>query len=166
MTGFVDLHCHYLPGVDDGVRSFEEGVALCRALKQIGYASVTATPHIRSAMFANEKHDLERRFAEFSAACRSEPDLPELLLGAEHFCDDVFWSLFERDAILPYSGGKAALIELPQNRSRSGSIRACSGCVCAACNQCSRIPSVTQHCSNARRRSHACSSSEPSHCST
>ena len=116
MTDYVDLHCHYLPGVDDGVRSFEEGVALCRALRAAGYATVTATPHIRSAMFENEKLDLERRFAEFVEACRGEADLPELLLGAEHFCDDVFWSLFEQNAILPYTGGKAALIELPQEQ--------------------------------------------------
>ncbi len=113
MQGLVDLHCHYLPGVDDGVRSFEEGLALCQALGRLGYATLAATPHIRTAMFENRRDDLEQRFARFVEQAAGAPDLPELLLGAEHFCDDVFWSLFERDQALPYTGGKAALIELP-----------------------------------------------------
>ena len=57
-TGYVDLHCHYLPGIDDGVRTFEEGVALCRGLRDIGYRRVVATPHIRTAMFPNTKAGL------------------------------------------------------------------------------------------------------------
>ncbi|MFI5306797.1 MAG: CpsB/CapC family capsule biosynthesis tyrosine phosphatase, partial [Polyangiales bacterium] len=52
-------------------------------------------------------------FEHFVAQTRGTKDMPELLLGAEHFCDDVFWGLFERAEALPYTGGKAALIELP-----------------------------------------------------
>jgi protein-tyrosine phosphatase len=113
MQGLVDLHCHYLPAVDDGVRTFDEGVALCQALKRAGYDTVAATPHIRAAMFENRRPDLEQRFERFATAAREAPGMPELLLGAEHFCDDLFWGLFERDEALPYTGGKAALIELP-----------------------------------------------------
>ncbi len=113
MNGFVDLHCHYIPAVDDGVRTLEEGVQLCQALKQLGYDAVTATPHIRSGMFENRKPDLVQRFERFVAESRDSAGMPELLLGAEHFCDDVFWQLFERNEMLAYPGGKAALIEFP-----------------------------------------------------
>jgi protein-tyrosine phosphatase len=113
MDGFVDLHCHYIPAIDDGVRTHEEGVQLCQALKRLGYDAVAATPHIRSGMFENRKPDLVRRFEEFAAQSHDAPDMPELLLGAEHFCDDVFWQLFETNQALPYAGGKAALIEFP-----------------------------------------------------
>jgi protein-tyrosine phosphatase len=113
MQGLVDLHCHYIPAIDDGARTHDEGVALCQALKRLGYATVVATPHIRTAMFENRKADLQQRFERFAEQTRDQPDMPELLLGAEHFCDDVFWGLFEHDQALPYTGGKAALIELP-----------------------------------------------------
>jgi protein-tyrosine phosphatase len=113
MEGFVDLHCHYIPAIDDGVRTHEEGVLLCQALKRIGYQTVVATPHIRSAMFENRKPDLVQRFEQFVARSRDEADMPELSLGAEHFCDDVFWQLFETQQALPYAGDKAALIEFP-----------------------------------------------------
>jgi protein-tyrosine phosphatase len=102
--------------VDDGVRTHEEGVELCQALSHLGYATVVATPHIRTAMFENRKADLMQRFQRFSEQSKGAPDMPELLLGAEHFCDDIFWGLFERDQALPYTGGKAALIELPQDQ--------------------------------------------------
>lgn len=113
MLGYVDLHCHYLPAIDDGVKSFEEGVELCRALYRIGYDTVVATPHIRSAMFENRKDGLEQVYASFAAQVVDLPDMPKTGLSAEHFCDDVFWGLFEKGETLPYPGGHAALIEFP-----------------------------------------------------
>ena len=120
MEGLVDLHCHYLPAVDDGVRTDEEGLALCRALAQIGYATVAATPHIRADMFDNARADLVAGFARFAEHAREEAGMPELVLGAEHFCDDHFWRLFESGQTLPYTGGKALLIELPPDNMPLG----------------------------------------------
>jgi protein-tyrosine phosphatase len=116
MQDLVDLHCHYIPAVDDGVRTEQEGMELCQALKQLGYSTVVATPHIRTAMFENRKADLSERFAQFAARAAGVAGMPELLLGAEHFVDDVFWRLFESDEALPYTGGNAALIELPPDQ--------------------------------------------------
>ena len=109
--GFVDLHCHYIPGIDDGVRTMAEGFEVLSGLKSVGYELVVATPHIRTAMFDNRKPGLERAFAEVLALSEGVPGLPELGLAAEHYCDDVFWDLFTKGEALPYPGGKAALIE-------------------------------------------------------
>jgi protein-tyrosine phosphatase len=113
MEGLVDLHCHYIPAVDDGVRTLDEGIALCQALKRIGYATVAATPHIRTEMFDNSKPDLVQHFERFAQQAAQAADMPELVLGAEHFCDDLFWERFERGEVLPYGGGNALLLELP-----------------------------------------------------
>ena len=53
-------------------------------------------------------------------AARGSRGMPELVLGAEHFCDDRFWGLFERGRTLPYTGGKALLLELPPERMPLG----------------------------------------------
>lgn len=116
MSDFVDLHSHYLPGIDDGVRTLEEGVELCRRLRQAGFGTVMATPHIRTAMFDNRRPGLEGAHAAFAERCGAGSDLPALGLGAEHFFDDVFWGLFERGQAVPYPGGKAILVELPRER--------------------------------------------------
>jgi len=111
-----DLHCHYLPGVDDGVRTWEEGMRLCHGLAALGYGTVVATPHMRPGMFDNDKAGLERAFVEFAAHCDDAGDLPERGLAAEHFCDDVFFARLEQGTALPYPGGHAVLVEFAPDR--------------------------------------------------
>jgi protein-tyrosine phosphatase len=41
----VDLHCHILPGVDDGPRTFDESLAIARFCVQDGITHIVATPH-------------------------------------------------------------------------------------------------------------------------
>jgi protein-tyrosine phosphatase len=116
VSGFVDLHCHYLPAVDDGVRSREQGRALCEGLKRLGYERVVATPHIRPGMFDNQKPQLTAAYDEFVAYAVGAPEMPLTGLAAEHFCDDSFFELLDRGLALPYPGGHAALIEFPPER--------------------------------------------------
>jgi len=110
VSGYVDLHSHYLPGVDDGVRTLDESLRLLSALGALGYTEVVATPHIRTAMFENRKPGLEKGFAELLAILDTKK-LPRLSLAAEHFCDDVFSDLFQRGEVLPYRGGRSILLE-------------------------------------------------------
>lgn len=112
--GWIDLHLHYVPGVDDGVRTLEEGQALCRGLGELGYRQLVTTPHIRTAMFDNSPGGLRAGFAHFCEVSAGLPGMPELGLGAEHFFDDVFWERFSSRDFLPYPGGHAVLVELPE----------------------------------------------------
>jgi len=43
----IDLHCHILPGLDDGAQSLEDSVAMARQAEEDGITAVCATPHIR-----------------------------------------------------------------------------------------------------------------------
>src|SRR3954462_15902665 len=49
----IDLHCHILPGVDDGARSFAEAVAMCRLAADDGCEGMVATPHQRRGEWCN-----------------------------------------------------------------------------------------------------------------
>ncbi|MDX6657651.1 MAG: protein-tyrosine phosphatase [Solirubrobacteraceae bacterium] len=42
----IDLHCHVLPGIDDGPETLEDSLALCRAAAAAGTRTVVATPHV------------------------------------------------------------------------------------------------------------------------
>lgn len=55
----IDLHCHILPGVDDGAPDLDESVAMGRQAFDDGIATICATPHIR--------HDHEVRIPEIPA---------------------------------------------------------------------------------------------------
>ncbi len=115
MSGYVDLHLHYVPGVDDGVRTIDESRRLLEGLHALGYARCVATPHIRSGMFENRKEGLEAGFREVVTALAGAR-IPELGLASEHFFDDVFWQIFERRQVLPYPGDNAILVELHPDR--------------------------------------------------
>jgi protein-tyrosine phosphatase len=111
VNGFIDLHLHYVPGVDDGVRDVEEGLALCAALKQVGFELLVTTPHIRSGMFDNRRPGLVAAFQTLREAAAERADLPQLALSAEHHCDALLMDLLAQDGLLPYPGERALLIE-------------------------------------------------------
>lgn len=118
---YIDLHCHYVPGIDDGVRSVEDGLALCRGLRRAGFGRVVATPHIRTAMFGNTPEDVRTAFDAFSAhPAANDSEMPALGLGAEHFCDDVFIRAFGEGRVCAYPGGHALLVELPSETMPAG----------------------------------------------
>src|SRR4028118_2136670 len=41
----IDLHCHILPGVDDGPSTIEESLEMLRRMEEDGVTHVIATPH-------------------------------------------------------------------------------------------------------------------------
>lgn len=46
-----DMHCHILPGVDDGARDLDESLAMLEAAKRVGVTSIVCTPHCRHPYF-------------------------------------------------------------------------------------------------------------------
>ncbi len=43
----IDMHCHLLPDVDDGVKSYEEAIELVKESKKHGVTDIIITPHYR-----------------------------------------------------------------------------------------------------------------------
>lgn len=110
MRGFIDLHCHFVAGIDDGARSPEEGLALLRALHALGFSTVVATPHMRPGLFDNSRDDLTAAFERMRPSLSGE-GLPRVELSSEHYFDDVVYTRIMRDLALPYPGGQAVLLE-------------------------------------------------------
>lgn len=111
MQGFVDLHCHWIAGIDDGARSSEESVSMLQELWRIGFSEVVATPHMRPGLFDNRRADLEGAYERMRPALSDAADLPQVLLSSEHYFDDVVFGRIMNDEALPYPGGRAILLE-------------------------------------------------------
>ncbi len=78
----IDLHCHLLPGLDDGPGSVEESVRMARAALEDGVDCLVATPHIDHVHHVEPQHILESTLA-LRRALR-EVDLPlRVLTGGE-----------------------------------------------------------------------------------
>lgn len=114
MRGFVDLHCHWIAAIDDGVRTPADGIALLRGLHDVGFSTVIATPHMRPGMFDNDKASLEAAFAAMQPdLAKAGAGLPVVHLSSEHFFDDVVFRRLTSGEGCPYPGGRAALVEFP-----------------------------------------------------
>ena len=50
-TSMRDMHCHILPGVDDGACDINESLRMLEAAKQVGITSIVCTPHCRRPYF-------------------------------------------------------------------------------------------------------------------
>ena len=46
-----DMHCHILPGVDDGAPTLQDSLEMLAAAKAVGITSITCTPHCRDPYF-------------------------------------------------------------------------------------------------------------------
>jgi len=67
----VDLHCHLLPGLDDGPTSMPEALAMARVAAASGTTTIVATPHI-DHRWGVRPRDLPRRGAALADALRQE----------------------------------------------------------------------------------------------
>lgn len=110
--GYTDLHCHFVPAIDDGVRTADEGVELLRGLASIGFERVVATPHMRPGMFDNDRATIEAAFAPMRDRVATEAGMPAVDCASEHWFDDLVFQRLTSGAGLPYPGGSAALIEV------------------------------------------------------
>jgi protein-tyrosine phosphatase len=79
----LDMHCHLLPGIDDGAKDFEETCALARALLDYGITHVACTPHIQADLYPNTREKLLPLVAETQARLSAEGIGLTLLAGAE-----------------------------------------------------------------------------------
>lgn len=82
MIGITDVHCHILPGVDDGADSLQLAVQMLQAEYKDGVRRIILTPHYHRQMFEPE---MEQIYAAFATLCEANPypDL-ELDLGCEY----------------------------------------------------------------------------------
>ena len=53
LNGFVDIHNHLLPGIDDGAKTVEDSIAMIREFASFGVTKFIATPHIMADYYPN-----------------------------------------------------------------------------------------------------------------
>lgn len=61
----VDLHCHLLPGIDDGSKNMEISLRLAKEATENGVTHALLTPHHMNGRYVNHKQDVIRLTSEF-----------------------------------------------------------------------------------------------------
>jgi protein-tyrosine phosphatase len=111
----VDIHCHCLPGFDDGPASPADAVILCRALAEDGITTVVATPHQLGRYERENSAARIRQAIERLSALLVEEHIPlDMLAGGDIRVDERLASLLDASEIGTVAdAGKYLLLELP-----------------------------------------------------
>ncbi len=117
----IDLHCHVLPGIDDGPADLETAVAMMEAYAADGVTTVVATPHLRSDFPDVVPAEISGRCALLEDAAAAEGIELQLVPGGEI---GLSWALDASDADLRAVSldglGRDLLVETPPNPLGSG----------------------------------------------
>ena len=108
----IDLHCHVLPGIDDGPLTTEGSLALARAAAAAGTRTLVATPHV-SWGYPNDADTIARLVKEVNTRLAAEPIALDVRPGAEIAITRVLDIEPAQLARLGLGGGPWLLIEPP-----------------------------------------------------
>lgn len=111
----VDVHCHCLPGMDDGPDTLDQALALCRSLTDDGITLAIATPHQLGRFDGrNSTAEIRRAVSDLNANL-AEAEVPLAVApGADVRVDERILAMLCSDTLGTLAdGGKYLLLELP-----------------------------------------------------
>jgi len=112
LDGFIDIHNHLLPGIDDGAQSVEESINLIKGLAEFGIQNFIATPHIMYNYHDNDSKTIGNALILLQNRLSAlQMNAIEFSAGAEHMIDSNFEKILENDLIMPL-GKNHLLVEM------------------------------------------------------
>jgi len=117
MPGLIDVHCHILPGIDDGPKELEESLAMARSYAAMGFRAVVATPHCIPGTHSMPDIGLIRARADMvREALNGEGIDLTIFVGMEIAMDPLVLPLLREGRLLPVADGPYLMIESPFQR--------------------------------------------------
>ena len=112
LEGFVDMHNHILPGIDDGSKNVEESITLIKGFADFGVRKIICTPHIMHNYYPNTVSTINKSLSLLKEGLQNvRLNNVEVYAAAEHMIDSNFESLIENGGVLPI-GKDYILIEM------------------------------------------------------
>ena len=99
--GFVDIHSHLLPGIDDGAKDMDTSIALLLKMASFGIKNFITTPHVLGSVYPNSSEVIRQQLA----AVKKELEKREIKgisiqAAAEYMLDEEFSALLDQKDIL------------------------------------------------------------------
>lgn len=120
----IDIHCHILPGIDDGAKDMDEALALIKLAAEDGVTRIVVTPHLHFGRFNNYLPVIQSSFLALQQAVNESKIQIELAYAAEVRLDSEILSLLSRQQ-LPlygcYNNQRFMLLEFPHSHIPAGS---------------------------------------------
>jgi tyrosine-protein phosphatase YwqE len=107
----IDIHSHLLPGLDDGVQSFEEAESIIRQFHKLGYRKLITTPHVMSDFFKNSNEIILAKHEELTQWLAAKEIFVEIQAAAEYYLDEELIRKIEMNERLLTFGNNYLLFE-------------------------------------------------------
>lgn len=112
----VDLHCHLLPGVDDGAKDMEVSLRLAKEATENGITHALLTPHHLNGHYVNHKQDVLERTKAFQEELTAHQIPLTVFPGQEVRINGQLMTALDNDDILfADESGKYMLLEFPDD---------------------------------------------------
>ncbi|NER11513.1 Tyrosine-protein phosphatase YwqE [Muriicola jejuensis] len=104
LEGFVDIHNHILPGIDDGAKTVEDSIAMIREFESFGVTHFIATPHIMNDYYPNTPETIRSSYSKLRDELIAKK-LDHITIGtaAEHMIDGHFEAILKKNEVMPLS---------------------------------------------------------------
>ncbi len=113
----IDLHCHILPGVDDGAKDIASSVEMAKQAISQGIHIIVATPHHQNGKYINEKASIEQQVRLLNQVLQ-EQELPLTILPGQE--SRIFGEMVEEyraSRVLTLNNtGKYIFVEFPSSQ--------------------------------------------------
>ena len=96
----ADMHNHLIPGIDDGATDLETSIVMIRAMHQLGYRKIIATPHVQWEMYKNTHEIIEAGAEKVRERLATTEMKIEFRGAAEYFLDEHVDDLLEANTPL------------------------------------------------------------------
>lgn len=102
LEGFIDIHNHILPGIDDGAKTVEESIALIKAFSEFGVKHFIATPHIMHNYYPNDAESINNALHELkNGLVKNNINDASIVAAAEHMIDSNFEDILKDNKVMP-----------------------------------------------------------------
>jgi protein-tyrosine phosphatase len=83
----IDMHSHFIPGIDDGAKTMKDSIELLRSMEELGYKKVITTPHVMGDFFRNTTAIITTGLEQVRNAAKAEGLKIEIEAAAEYYYD-------------------------------------------------------------------------------
>lgn len=110
----IDLHCHILPGLDDGAQTLDEALAMARIAVADGITDIVATPHTHNGLYMNKAEDILQAVSHLQEALNREGIPIRIHPGSEvHIQVELLENILSGETLTYGNHRKYVLLELP-----------------------------------------------------
>lgn len=111
----IDLHCHILPGIDDGAADLSVSCAMARAFVEDGVSVVACTPHILPGLYHNAGAEIRIAVQALQVELDREEIALRLVTGSDAHIVPDFVEGLNAGRLLPLADSRYVLVEPPHH---------------------------------------------------